>query len=307
MLLTTALVGAQAGTARESDAATTVPTRASGYWWSDAQSATALTTSSGRPAPGAEWSYWGHDDVAEYGTARLVSAHTEGIATPPSGDRVIRLRHSGRSAPAGADQSYGAHNMHKLYKQFTAKTWPSGAEPTRREDGSPANVSGRYVTYLYLRSSQMTLPKGYWSNLVQFKEDYYDSSGQFVSNPSYWVGFNSDDPSRPVLNLSSWGGRHQGPRADLRQFYDRWTKIELRVYQGNRLELYLNDKLFDVAYNKEYPVGRMDFVGKVGSNGRTVSRTLGWTYGVGNYNDGDAIPSGASGVYVDLTCLLPLP
>jgi hypothetical protein len=293
--------------AQAAAASTGVPTRIGGYWWSDAQSPTALTPRTGLQSPGAEWTYWGQDDTADYGVPGLVSAKSEGISSPPAGDRVIKLRHSGRTSPFGADQSSGPHNEHKLYKQFTAKTWPSGTEPTNRNDGSPANVSGRYITYLYLRSSQMALTKHYWSNIMQFKEDYVDVNGRFVSNPSYWVGFNADDPAHPVLNLSSWGGRHHGPTTNLTQFYNKWTKFELRVYQGDRIQLYINDKLFDTAYNSEYPVGRMDFPGRTGSGGSVVSRTLGWTFGVGNYNNGDAIPSAASGVYVDLSCLLPLP
>jgi hypothetical protein len=49
--------------------------------------------------------------------------------------------------------------------------------------------------------------------------------------------------------------------------------------------------------------------GQTGTNGKTVVRSLGWTFGAGNYNNGgnSDVLNAASGVYVDLATLLPLP
>jgi hypothetical protein len=284
-----------------------VPPTTAGYWRSDMQSSTALTPATGSPAAGAEWSGWGQGDTNTYGVPHVVSAAAEGLPTPPSGDRVVKLRHSGAQSPFGADQASGPHNMHKLYKQFTVKTWPGGAEPTNRNDGTPDDVSGRYITNLYLPSNQMNFVKGYWSNIMQFKEDYTGTDGSFNSNPSWWVGFNAFDPAHPVLNLSSSGGAHVGPSIPLNTLTDRWVQFELRLYQHDRLELYIDGKLVDTGYDSERRIGRTDYVGQKGTSGNTVAATLGWTFGVGNYTNGNDYPAGASGMYVDLSCVLPLP
>ncbi len=307
-----AVLTTESGQALTSESGTNtsgIPVQQAGRWWSDFSSSTAITPASGPPATGAEWSGWGQDDRDTYGIPALVSAASEGIAAPPSGDRVARLRHSGAKSPFGSDYTSGLHNMHKFYKQFTTATWPGGAEPTNRNDGAPSDVSGRYITYLYFRSSQMNFVAGYWSNTVQFKEDYSDTNGQFHSDPSWWLGFNSfNNPASPVFNLSCWGGTHQnGPTKPLSQVMDRWVKFEMRVYQGDRLEAYIDDVLFDVGPQSECPVGRRNIPGVTGSSGGTVQTSLGWTFGVGNYTNGNDYPAGASGVYVDLSTVLPLP
>jgi hypothetical protein len=288
-------------------AAATVPVKRSGYWWSDFQSPTALTPASGPPAAGAEWSGWGQGDQATYGIPALVSAAAGNLPAPPSGDRILRLRHTGPQSKWGSDYSgTGPHNMHKLYKQFTTKTWPTGAEPTDRNDGAPADVSARYISYLYISSLQLQLVTGYWVNMFQFKEDYANTNNQFVSNPSWWLGWNAFNTSKPIVNLSCWGGRHTGPTKPLSDILDHWVKFEYRLYQGNKLEVYIDDVLFDVGLNSEYAVGRMDFPGQRGSSGDTVKASLGWTFGVGNYTNGNDYPAAASGMYVDLSCLQPI-
>jgi hypothetical protein len=153
----------------------------------------------------------------------------------------------------------------------------------------------------------MNLVTGFWSNIFQFKENYYDVNSAFVSDPSWWVGFNSFNVANPVVNMTCWGGAHVGPTTPLPPLYDKWTKFEYRLYQGDRLEVYIDDVLFDTGLQSTYPVGRMDFTGQVGSNGQVVSQPLSWNFGAGNYTNGGDYPAAASGIYVDLACLLPLP
>jgi beta-glucanase (GH16 family) len=36
----------------------------------------------------------------------------------------------------------------------------------------------------------------------------------------------------------------------------RWFEVRVHLYQGNRIEWYVNGSLFDTSYNSTYPVGR---------------------------------------------------
>jgi hypothetical protein len=199
--------------------------------------------------------------------------------------------------------------MHKLFKTFTGRSWPSGAEPYDKSAGSPPNVSARYITFEYVPSAlQLSTadPKG-WVNMAQFKESYTDSAGASTSNPMWWFGLENNANKGPKLQLANWGhGNLNRPEIDAKPYLNTWLKIEFRLYQGNRLELYLNDRLVDTGRQSEFDVGRHYHAGQSAEGGAVVTREEGWIFGAGNYSN-PACPGDHSLVYVGLSTVVPLP
>jgi hypothetical protein len=240
-----------------------------------------------------QWTYFGQGDQESlYGYPQVVSARGAGLPEPPSGDHVVKLFH-----PAGDP---GTH--HKLYKLFTPLNWPGRLDLRAPADGTPADVSGRYVTYLYIPSAQLRLSPRGWVVLVQFKEGYVDSAGTATSVPSWWIGLNDFTGRGPVLDLSRAFGTHDGPKLDARPYLDRWVRFELRLYQGDRVEAYVDGTLLDIGHAAEFPVGRRFYRGTPTDDGAAVvTQPNGWTYGAGNYSNPDDAAASTSLVYVGPT------
>ncbi|MDF2461682.1 MAG: hypothetical protein K0S68_1085, partial [Candidatus Saccharibacteria bacterium] len=291
-----------------------VPTPLSGHWRSDIESVPLGTPQYVNGQPNAsstalkqQWTWFGQPGQEDqYGLPQIVSAAAEGIAPPPGGDKVIKLHH-----PLGDPAVH-----HKLYKSFGAATFPSGAEPW--DPHAPADVSGRYIAYQYVPSSKFSMTSHGWVNMLQFKESVQTQDG-WKQNPSWWVGVGTGGPYQYTVSLGSWccGGQHpNGKFYDFAPYMDKWVKWEFRVYQGNRLEWYLDDKLMDTGLNSSWPVGRMCQVGSPYS-GAIATECREWVLGAGNYTS-NQVMSGPGGnqpdynyidttVYVDLAAYLPLP
>ena len=146
-----------------------------------------------------------------------------------------------------------------------------------------------------------------WVNLAQLKEGYATDDGRQTSDPSWWLVVYDRD-GQLYLDLAHFDeGRIAGRRLDFRPYLDRWLKIELRVYQHDRLEVYLDDQLFDVGRQAQYPVGRMRYRGRPNAaGGPAVTREEGWIFGSGNYSN-PADPGSGSLVHVGPAAVLPLP
>jgi hypothetical protein len=190
---------------------------------------------------------------------------------------------------------------------FSARNWPSGEGTFSLSDGTPEDVSARYIVFEYIPSTQLRLKPGGWINVAQFKEGYSASDGAQGNDPSWWLVIYNRG-GRPMLDLAHWfEGVISGPLRDMTPYLDGWLKIEMRIYQHDRLEVYLNDQLFDIGHQSQYPVGRMRYRGKaIGKGGAVVRREEGWIFGAGNYSSPSSLGS-SSVVYVDLAAVLPLP
>jgi hypothetical protein len=249
-------------------------------WWSytDAGVTGASTNPSG------QWSYWGQDgQEGYYGyypptngyTNQITTPAAFGVATAPEGAaRIYRL-----NKPAGDTAIH-----HKLYKGWSATTWPGGSEAGGYSHNStPADVSGRYIVWSYLQSSGLNMLAGSFMNMAQFKENYTDENGGFQSDPSWWTGIVMSG-GIPYLQMAHWNitpGNYD--LIDYRPYLDKWTKFEMRVYQGDRIEMWVDDVLLDTGLNSEWRVGRKFYVGQAGNGGHTVTAARGWTFGSGNY------------------------
>jgi hypothetical protein len=278
-----------------------VPTSVPGYWWAD-QSAVPFGsagcsfsgTSATATAMKKQWDYWDECGGTE------VSATAEGLPPAPwGGDHVFRWY-----KPVGSNDVY-----QKLNRSFTKDNWPAGGT-NYANTGSPADVSGRYIVYQYIPSAKFKLNPGHaWVILSQFKENYRDSSGTWHQDPTW--GFGCNNYSGSVMCSLNPGST---PQISLSSLSDRWVKFEYRLYQGSRdtsgrggrIELYINDKLFDTGYASD---GK-----KVGSAAFSpLSQTLAWiwiagqytstqtTNGVPDYQNTDVTS------YVGLSTVLPLP
>jgi hypothetical protein len=271
-------------------------------WWHTELDDVPLGTAQGDNAVASalarQWSHFGQGETAAYGLPEVASTRGDGLPAPPGGDdHTIRLDHE-----PGDPASH-----RKLYKSFSASSWPAGTEPFSQRDGSPPDVSGRYIVHEYVDAARLRLTDRGWLNLAQFKEGYATADGRQISDPSWWLVVYQRD-GQLFLDLAHYEeGRIAGPRLDFRPYLNRWLKIELRVYQGDRLEVYLDDQLFDVGRQAEHPVGRMHYPGRPATaGGPTVTRPEGWIFGAGNYSNPDD-PASGSLVHVGPAALLPLP
>lgn len=246
------------------------------------------TFDSGRIAD--EWSFWGQGQESMYGHPEIVDAAADGL--PNDNSKVVKLYH------AAGDPTL----HHKLYKNWTATTWPSGAgvpdDPT-----SPADVSGSYSARFFIPSSKLSLGSNGWINIFQFKESYLDGQGGFQSNPDWWLAMTTDG-SVPHFELASWGMGHRPHLVDARPYLDRWFTVEARLYQGDRVEIYIDGQLIDTGRQSTFPVGRHYHIGQRDEEGNLITANKGWTFGVGNYVGN---VSQQSLVYVDDCALRRLP
>lgn len=237
-----------------------------------------------------QWSYFGAPgQESEYGSPDVVTCASAGIPNPPNSSetKVIKLHH------AAGDPAV----HHKLYKDFTAINWPKGTEPTVSTQVSPANLSGRYVTYIYAKSSEFTMTQHNWVNTIQFKEAIYLPG--FNQDPSWWAGVSTGGPFTYTMDMACEGGAHSGPAYNFGSYLDSWMKWEMRLYQGVKMEWWLNDTLMDTGLQSEYPVGRLCQVGNT-YNGSTITACGAFTFGAGLYCS-DQVQSGAGNNEPDYT------
>jgi hypothetical protein len=284
-------------------------------WWSyrDAGISPTATT------PAGQWSYYGQDgQQSYYGNYPPVAGATNSITTPaayglpavPGGTAATRIYRLRKNAGDTA-----VH--HKLYKSFGlvsggAQTWPGGSEGANNNTyshlGAPDDVSARYMSEQYIPAAEMSLLSGAFMNLQQFKEDYTDETGAFQSDPSWWVGLIMQG-GIPYAQIAHWNitpGSY--PLIDFRPYLDKWTLVELRLYQGVRVEFYLDGVLKSTGLNSEWRVGRKFYAGQAGNGGHTVQASKGWTFGLGNYLGPDnSVGYGSAGtVFVGPARVIPL-
>jgi hypothetical protein len=242
-----------------------------GWWFADQSSvplgSLGCSASSGTASANAlnkQWDYWDQCGGSE------VSASSEGLpATPWGGDHVVKW-----VKPAGDSNVY-----QKLNRTFTKDNFPAGSAAPVANTGSPADVSGDYISYQYIPSSKFTLnPSHGWTVLDEFKENYNDSSGTWHQDPTWQLGCNNFSGS-PTCALSP----HSTTSFPLSNIENRWVKIEFKLYQGakdttghgGRIELWIDDKLVDTGYNSQMHVGSAAF--------GPLSNTLGWVWITGQY------------------------
>jgi len=218
-----------------------------------------------------EWSWWGQGD----------SSYT-GLSTVDPADRGIpRLNgRSGRFQVTDSDAAAGRIHS-KLYKYFH-----SGSGD--RVNWRPTNVSGSYRAWYYLPTDYSVRP-GKWVTPFQFKDQYWytQRGGSEHSDPTWYLAFkNASDygvsasrPDAPVAIVQHWKDWERGyrdyiyPGQRVPVPLGRWFEIRAEVYQGDRVEFYMDGKLVNVGRHSDYPVGNHH------------SLSFNWIFGIGNYTN----------------------
>jgi hypothetical protein len=300
-----------------------VPIKQAGWWWADIESVpvgTATCNSTVGNALKLQWDYFGQCGQEDsYGSPLVVSAAAQGIKPPPSGDTVVLW-----DKPLGDSKVWK-----KLNKTFTASNWTDGHLLSSTESRvTPRDISGRYISYMYIPLNGYSMTSHGWMLPFQFKENIKTQAG-YKQDPTWGVGSNSWGTYGQYTfylggpNNGTGTGHNNQPKYDLRNYMDRWVKWEFRVYQGakdttgrgGRIEWWMDDKLMDTGYESEGHIGPLGFNSTY--QGSPVTGQDGWVFAVGNYTSGQSL-SGSCGcepdwnytrtkVYVDLTTLLPLP
>ena len=258
--------------------------------WSGTSTANALNQ---------QWNYWDNPG----GSA--VSAAAEGIPAQPSGDDTLIKWYKA----AG-----GTNEYQKLTDFITSANWPNPRGYPPPTGTAPPDVSGRYITHLYIPSNRFTLnPSHGWVNFFEMKEDYQDASNVWHQDPAWQVMcMNYVTPGTNTICI--WGGTHNYPTVTTNNylfapFMDRWLTWEQRVYQGSldtsghggRVEWWSNGQLMDTIYESEQHIGPPVFA-------PDLAHTNSWLYVAGQYSSNQGTDYMGTDVttYVGSSYMLPL-
>ncbi len=241
-------------------------------------SARATWRSSFEQSSFSEWSWWGKGD-SRYAGHSVVSASEAGIPSLDGG-RVAKFSVNEAQSRAGSHHSKVMKNWGYAPPETTSWRDDAGRQLERLPNNSPA---GTYRANFYLPADYRKSPER-WTNIFQFKEAFYDSSGKWRQDPQWWLnisqagkwgsaapeGLRSD---HPVVHANNWKTDYSNYRPKLVALpLGRWFEIKAEVYPGQRIEWYLAGQRFDTSYASEYPVGF------------SKSRPTGWVFGVGHYD-----------------------
>ena len=215
-----------------------------------------------------EWSYVQGPDPNQGGPGPqyvyVSTASAEGI--PPHGGSWVA--HFER--PAGTP----AYPHAKVYKEWSVVgKWDQFGRIEERlpNDGNPSGIYRAW--YYYPRDYQAT---GGWAISFQFKEEgiiqgvsYHQPSWYMITAPAATLGVGGNEP---VLFVYHWN--YDDPSFHPKWLpvpLGRWFEIRADLYDGVRIDWYVDGQLFDQSYNSEYPVGRFFDESNV------------WIFGVGHY------------------------
>jgi len=225
-----------------------------------------------------EWSWWGKGD-SRYDGHSVVSTREAGIPSLDGG-QVAEFSVTEEQLRAGRQHSKVMKDWGYAPPETTTWRDDAGRQLERLPGNSPA---GTYRANFYLPSNYRKSPER-WTNILQFKEAYYDSSGKWHQDPQWWLnisqagkwgsaapdGLRSD---HPVVHANNWHTDYSNYRPKLVALpLGRWFEIKAEVYPGDRIEWYLDGERFDTSYASKYPVGF------------SKSRPTGWVFGVGHYD-----------------------
>ena len=208
-----------------------------------------------------EWTWWRRRDGCNFS---VVDAPSEGVP-PLDGDRVARFEGTPTCLRAGRPHS-------KVFKEWAVASpqtgWVDDAErPLERL--SNRSPTGTYRASYYLPAHYRYRDRG-WTNVMQFKVTN-PRTGQV---PQWWVNISpakhwGGRGNAPMLNVENWGGAtYRGsvvpaPRG-------RWFEIRADLFDGDRIDLYLDGRLWQTVRDSVHPIG-------------TGADSQGWTFGVGHY------------------------
>ncbi len=200
------------------------------------------------------------------GQTRAVDPATYGVPARDGGtnDHVLRASVSEAQRDAGQYAAY-------LYKVWAVAapetTWQNEFTDAPYERMTRGQEAGSYTAWYYLpESTKSTLQHNSdethgWVNIMQFKHSNpnMDGPGQWNQPPEWWVNIRNNDPNRITLVVSHEGDPGWGDRAgQARQPevpFGRWFQLRADIHPGNRIEFYLDGKLFETGHQSDQSVG----------------------------------------------------
>ncbi len=225
-----------------------------------------------------DWSWWGKGDP-RYAGHSVVSAREAGIPAT-EGDRVAQFSVTPSQRSAGNYHSKVMKNW--AYAPPESTSWRDDAgRPLERLPNN--SLAGTYRASFFLPANYSKSPER-WTNIFQFKEAYYDASGQWHQDPQWWLNMSragswgSAAPSglrsdHPVLHANNWQTDYANYHPKLVAVpLGRWFELKAEVHPGDRIDWYLDGELFDRSSASKYPVGF------------SKARPTGWVFGIGHYD-----------------------
>jgi len=221
-----------------------------------------------------EWSYVQGADPNQGGPGPqyvyVSTASAEGI--PPHGGSWVAHFERPASAPA--------YPHAKVYKEWSVVGKEDQFGRVQERLPNDGNPSGIYRAWHYYPIDYQATSE--WTNIFQFKEegiirDALCQQPNWCQLPSWWIstapaahfGVGGNEPILFVSHL----------HLDYSNFHPkwllvplgRWFEIRADLYEGIRIDWYVDGQLLDQSYNSEYPVGRF------------YDESIGWVFGVGHY------------------------
>lgn len=184
-----------------------------------------------------------------------------------------------------SEESARGDKHSKLFKSWALNepetNWKDddGRPYERLPHGSPGGV---YSAWYFLPSNYLKSSES-WTNVLQFKESYLDSSGDWNQDPQWWIDMTRADEwdsderpagasgGDPVLVSNNWGEVNEDPRKVAAVPRGRWFEIRARVSPGERIDWFVDGAFWHSSPHHIYPVGF------------SKRRPVGWTFGVGHY------------------------
>jgi hypothetical protein len=241
-------------------------------------------------APASAIVYWSNGDFSTGDFTQWSYAQGPDPTQGGPGPQYCYVTNQAKSGIAPHSGTYFAHFERpasatccphaKVYKEWSnvgkLDQWRRVEDPIFNN----GNVSAIYSAWFYFPASY-TIPAD-WVNIFQFKEMGFDRSGNAIQFPSWWVNVGQEasfahgnvamETSTPVLFVNYWGNNYVNFNPKLVPLpLGRWFQLNANLYQGDRIEWYIDGKRFDTSYNSTYPVGRFYPV------------STGWILGVGHY------------------------
>lgn len=168
----------------------------------------------------------------------------------------------------------------KIYKEWTASSKKDQFGRSEDPVFNCGDVSAIYSARFYFPTNYT--PVTDWVNIFQFKEEGFQTLADFNAgkqrqDPSWWVNVGpprsfGQPGTAPVMFINNWGNTYQNYKPKLVPVpLGRWFTLSANLYNGDRIEWYLDGKRFDTSYNSTYPVGRF------------YAKSNTWIWGLGHY------------------------
>ena len=243
---------------------------------------------------------WSDSTVEKRGTSLVTTPDRAGIPETPecAGTHVAEFG----VTPAQLRRGDVDSKLYEIWDVYRARLKDDHGKPLARLTNKGAGV---YSAWYYIPRDYRMRYSGP-VNIFQFKESYsyngitFAGFGQDMQSSlnlfsrrtlrKYYgrrlTLHNAKDlPSGyPMLAVNLWhdppvrprpGHKYQAIPAPL----GRWFKVTAKLYPGNRVSYYVDDKLLDTWHNDEYPVG-VRYPSRPG-HGKRVA--MSWVFGVGHY------------------------